>query len=79
MRHDNGTEYQLHFQELLKKHNIASEASAPYNGLAERTVQTIKQRLGKTKADLARWDEELGPVLYSMRASQQETTLAVRP
>ena len=78
--HDNGPEYQLAFQELLAKHGIESKPSMAMrptsNGLAERTVRTIKERLAKSGgADAARtWDQELPGVMYGMRVAAQSTT-----
>jgi hypothetical protein len=78
--HDNGPEYQLHFQDLLRKHGIKSKPSPAMlpacNGLAEKTVKTVKERLAKAGGPEAhlKWDEELPAVLYGMRSAAQSTT-----
>ncbi len=76
---DNGSEFRGEFSALFAQHNILRCPRAAYhpegNGLAERTVQTIKDRLAKaTGGHATRWVGCLDEVLYGMRTARQSTT-----
>ena len=61
---DQGTHFQKHFEEALKRNAIDHNYSRPYhpqaNGLVERSMRTIKTALGKLleedSSQAKRWD-----------------------
>lgn len=74
---DNGTAFvSSETEEFLKANNIRHVTTAPYhpatNGLAERMVQTIKDKLRKLD-DLA-WDVRIPNLLLGLRTTPSTTT-----
>ena len=78
---DNGGEYKKEFCELLAQlfidHRNASANHPQANGLAERTVQTMKRAIRKwtdTHAVDCHWDDALPYILLGYRCSVQAAT-----
>ena len=70
---DQGQEFQAaHFKDYMRSLGVELRRTTSYhpqtNGRIERTHRTIKQILRKlTNTDAARWEEKLGPSLWSYR------------
>jgi len=77
---DNGTEYQGGFHEMLCHafidHRIISTYHPQTNGLAERSVQTMKRALRKVGDGTKQrdWDEQLPYITLAYNCSRQEAT-----
>ena len=78
---DQGTEYQGEFQALLAEAFIDHRTTAPNhpqaNGLAERSVQTVKKALRKHCLDsmsTTDWDEKLSWIALAYNCSRQQAT-----
>ena len=78
-RTDHGSEFQLDFQELLKKYGIIHQMSSPHhpsaNGQVERANKTIIDSIRRNMStELNTWDDHLDRVVYGYNITKQSST-----